>query len=402
MTQFDGSVTVDEGYRAAVPGARRESSPSRSVARASRSSPGAWSEDLGQYGADGWELPGFGASAPRCGQYYPSAACTEAGHIAYGTHQCGRRSCEECWGRWAGEGAVRAAVRSQAFRYQQPDDYRRQMAHALVSPPDGAVMTEREYWEGRSTAAELAKEKGFRGFCIIPHPYRVTDAGKAAYRAEDPEYGIWVWLRNDVENYEEHVYWSPHYHVVGATTADMEPAKDSDEWVYKFERSLEAFHGIRDEESNEKMYGLYRYLLSHTGYPAESTKQVVTWYGDLANSVFVEDASEEWQVQKPSPGVLSALEREIEELAGLALEDDRGAGDSEGDELGECECEGCDGLLIDVFDIRFYLEANDVPGEVADRMRAAYEWRMGDRLPPPGLKNPRTEEQAREAFEALL
>ena len=36
------------------------------------------------------------------------------------------------------------------------------------------------------------------------------------------------------------------------------------------------------------------------------------------------------------------------------------------------------------------------------RLAAAFEWAIGDRQPPPGLKNPRSEEEALEAFEAVL
>jgi hypothetical protein len=278
------------------------------------------------------------------------------------------------------------------------------VAHAIVSPPEGEVRTEAEYWDGRSRAAEIAQEKGWRGFSVIPHPYRVTEEGKERYRAEDPEYGIWVWLRNDVEGMSRYLKWSPHYHIVGATGADMEPAKDSDEWVYHFRRSVESFDDVRDAESHEDLYGLFRYLLSHTGYPEDSTKQVVTWYGDLANSVFVEDATEEWQHQKPSEGVLSALEREVEAVAGPSAEDDESDDEavSEGDEVGECPCDGCDGLLIDVFDVGLFLEHNDPPPEVQKAMVTARDWRLGRVQPPPGLKNPRTEGEAQEAFEALM
>jgi hypothetical protein len=306
---------------------------------------------------------------------------------------------------WAKDGAVRATVRLQAFRYTQPPDWNRQVAHAIVSPPEGEVQTEREYWDGRSKAAEVAQEKGWRGFSVIPHPYRVTEEGKARYRAEDPDYGIWVWLRNDVEGMSRYTYWSPHYHIVGATGADMEPAKDSDEWVYHFRRSVESFDGIRDADSHEDLYGLFRYLLSHTGYPEGSTKQTVTWYGDLANSVFVEDASEEWQNEKPSEGVLSALEREVEAVAGPSAEDDEREAEAvpeEGDELGECPAEDCEGLLIDVFDVGMYLRHNDPPPDVRKKMRLARDWRLGEVQPPPGLKNPRSEEDAREAWEVLV
>jgi hypothetical protein len=402
MSQFDAPAMRDEGYRTAVPGGSSRS-PSTVAARADRASPGAWNEDLGQWGSQTWNLPGMGESGPRCGEWYPESVCSECGHVDMMTHSCGRRTCSECWGMWAKEAAVRATERVQAWRYTQPDNHHRQVAHAVVSPEEGDVMNEREFFDGKSKAAEVAKEKGFRGFTIIAHPFRATEAAKAAYRAEDPDYGLWVWLRNDVENLREWVYWSPHYHIIGATSKDMEPAKDSDEWVYRFFRSVEAFDGIRDKESHKDLYGLFRYLLSHTGYPEGSTRQVTTWYGSLANSVFVEEATEEWQHQKPSEGVMSALEREIEEVAGVSLEEDGDGGSpEEGDELGECPEEECDGLLIDVWDVRAFLNHNEVSAEVADRMMAAREWRLGERLPPPGLKKPRTEEAAREAFEAML
>ena len=398
-----GSLSVDSRPPEML--RQSEPSPSTVAARGDRAGPGEWSEGLKPFGVTPWELPGQGDRGAGCGEWYPEAVCETCGEPRFASRVCGARSCPDCWGVWAKDGAVRATVRLQAFRYTQPPDWNRQVAHAIVSPPEGEVQTEREYWDGRSKAAEVAQEKGWRGFSVIPHPYRVTEEGKARYRAEDPDYGIWVWLRNDVEGMSRYTYWSPHYHIVGATGADMEPAKDSDEWVYHFRRSVESFDGIRDADSHEDLYGLFRYLLSHTGYPEGSTKQTVTWYGDLANSVFVEDASEEWQNEKPSEGVLSALEREVEAVAGPSAEDDEREAEAvpeEGDELGECPAEDCEGLLIDVFDVGMYLRHNDPPPDVRKKMRLARDWRLGEVQPPPGLKNPRSEEDAREAWEVLV
>lgn len=398
-----GSLSVDRRS----PEMLRQSDPSPSTvaARGDRAGPGEWSEGLKPFGVTAWELPGQGDRGAGCGEWYPDAVCETCGEPRFASRVCGARSCPDCWGVWAKDGAVRATVRLQAFRYTQPPDWNRQVAHAIVSPPEGEVRTEKQYWDGRSEAAEIAQEKGWRGFSVIPHPYRVTEEGKERYRAEDPDYGIWVWLRNDVEGMSRYTKWSPHYHIVGMTGADMEPAKDSDEWVYHFRRSAESFDGVRDAESHEDLYGLFRYLLSHTGYPEGSTKQTVTWYGDLANSVFVEDATEAWQNEKPSEGVLSALEREVEAVAGRPAEEEEGDGEAvpeEGDEVGECPVEDCDGLLIDVFDVGMYLRHNDPPREVAERMRLARDWRLGEVQPPPGLKNPRTREEAEEAYQALL
>lgn len=361
-------------------------------------------EGLGRWGAERWEPPGFGDSGPRCGLYQPMGVCSGCGDLALTEHICGRRSCPDCWTSWAKKAAVRITRRIQAFRYTQPDGPLRQVAHGVVSPPDGAVRNRREFWDGRSTAAEIAQEKGWRGFCVIGHPWRYTEEAAALYNAADPDYGIWVWLRKDVseERFYELTRWSPHYHIIGATSPDMDPGEESDAWTYKFIRSMDPMESIYDTEAHQDLYGAVRYLLSHVGYPEESTKQTTTWYGDLANSVFVEDATEDWQQQKPSPGVLSKLTREIEAVADVQVDDDREAGEDARDDLGDCRQDDCDGVYIDVFDVPMYLEGNDPPPGVAARMMAAWEWRLGDRVPPPGMKNPQTEEQAREAFESLI
>lgn len=396
-----GSLSADARPPEAL--RRSDSSPSTVAARDDRDHPGKWAEELAPFGVTAWELPGQGDRGAGCGEWYPEAVCEACGEPRFSTRVCGARSCPDCWGVWAKESAVRATVRVQAFRYTQPKDWHRQAAHAIISPPEGEVRTEREYWEGRSRAAEMARSKGWRGFAVIPHPYRVTEEGKERYRAEDPEYGIWVWLRNDVEGMKRYTYWSPHYHIVGATGADMEPAKDSDDWVYHFRRSVEPFGGTRGSDSHEDVYGLFRYLLSHTGYPEGSTKQTVTWYGGLANSVFVEDATEEWQNEKPSEGVMSMLRREVEAVAGLPEEEEEsdGEGVSEGDHVGECPEEGCNGLLIDVFDVTIYLRHNDPPPEVRQSMQLCRDWRLGKKDPPPGLKKPRSKEEAEEAYESM-
>lgn len=403
MSQLDGGVTVDRGYRAAVAGSSSSPSTSRVEQRAAGAAD--WSDDLGHWGAAEWELPGFGEKGPRCGEYYPQAVCDSCGEPEFATHQCGRRGCPDCWGTWAREAGVRATVRLQSFRYTLPDNYERQAAHAVVSVPEGEVMNERQFYKGRKKAAEIAEQKGFRGFAIVPHPYRMTDAAKREFRSTDVEYGIWSWWRRDRDGDRDLIKWSPHYHIIGVTTQDMDSAEDSDEWVYRFIRSMDRFDGVHDRESHEDVYGAFRYLLSHTGWPEGSTNQAVTWYGELANSIFVEDAREEWQNEKPSEGILSVLEREVEQVAGVEPEGDEGdesGAVGETDDLGECPCDSCDGLLIDVFDVRQYLRHNDPPPDVAERMVAAYEWRLGERQPPPGMKRPDSEEHAREAFEMLL
>jgi hypothetical protein len=263
-------------------------------------------------------------------------------------------------------------------------------------------MNEREFFEGRTKAAEIAKEKGFRGFAVIPHPFRLTEAAKAMYDMADVEYGIWVWWRRDRGFDDDLIYWSPHYHIIGATSADMDEA-DSEGWVYQFKDSLPRFDGIRDRDSHESVYRVFRYLLSHTGFPEGSTKQATVWYGDLGNNVFVEEATESWQAQKPPEHIRDSLRSEIEEAVGPTAEDDERADSGvDVDDKGECPNEDCDGVLIDVFDVSAYLRQCQPPEGVREIMIAARDWRLGRVVPPPGLRFPQTEEQARESFEAVL
>jgi len=396
--QTEGPVSVDVGFRASLP--PEDDDRSRVAERAERSPD---TESLGRWGSEPWELPGFGEQGPRCGEWYPDGVC-EAGHVEAGHHQCGRRSCPRCWGVWARDGSVRATERVQGFRYTQPPDYRRQVAHAVVSPAEGDVRTARAYWDGYSKAAEIAESKGFRGCAVIGHPWRLSELGEELYQHVDPDHGKWVWIRWLLERSDHWrclFEWSPHYHVVGLTTPDMDEGKESDEWAYHFIRSLGSFEGIGDTESHEEVFGLFRYLLSHTGYPEGSTKQVVRWYGDLANSVFVEDATEEWQHEKPCEDVREELREEIESAAEW-VRDDESEGESGNDEDQECSHEGCNEEVISVFDIDHHLRHADPPREVREVMQVVRDWRFGEIRPPPGMVGPETREQFDEVLEVLL
>ena len=404
---------IDDGYRPASRMPVPEDETSYVLERAARAGDGS---NLGRWGSEGWYLPGQEAEGPGCGEYRPEGVC-ESGHVEWGIRMCGRRSCPTCWAsQWAAPAAVRATVRIQAYRYTQPDDYRRQTAHAVVAPPAGEVMNTRQYYDGRSRAAEIAEEKGFRGAAVVPHPGRVAEDWKHVYRQQvprgddgSPVYGIWVWLRNDVGGdldewlEREIVEWAPHYHVIGPTSKDMEPGDESDAWVYEFIRSFSRFDGPRDRESHEDVYGAFRYLLSHTGWPEGSTRQAVVWYGDLANSVFVDDAREEWQLQKPSPGVMAVLERVVEDVADTPIDEDEGDGCAHEDEENSvCGHEGCDEDVIDVWDLDHYLQLVKPPPEVTAVMVACSDWRRGRSRPPPGLCKPQTEEEAEEALRSMV
>ena len=88
-------------------------------------------------------------------------------------------------------------------------------------------------------------------------------------------------------------------------------------------------------------------------------------------------------------------------VRGLEKAENDADGD-DSDDLGDCPERGCDGVLIGVWDINAYLDHNDPPPEVANKMRVARDWVGGEIEPPGGLRSPRCERDAELALEKML
>jgi hypothetical protein len=393
--QTQGTITVDNGHRTAVAGGTPDGATSRVEQRARNAM-----DSLGALGLPQWHLPGFGEEGPKCGEWYISAVCETCAEPDMATHDCGRRGCPNCWGKWAQDAAVRRTVRLQARRLAEPADYHRQSGHFVYSPNDPVESVE-DIKELRRDAAATAQEKGMRALDVVVHPFRLTEEAERVWeRVEDKvDVGKWVYFRNQCPERmqpgeDSLLRWSPHAHCIGLMSPDMD-AGDGEGAVWSLLSTFGSMEGKRDRDSHEEVFGAYRYLLSHVGIHDEEQFNAVTGYGSLSNVKFREF--------RPSDGVMSVLEREVEEAVGAVLEPDEeeGAG-GEDDEIEPCPQDGCDGDLVDVWDIPMYLEQCDPPPEVRAAMQLAHDWRMGEVVPPPGLKHPQTEEDAREAWSVML
>lgn len=397
MSQTDGGLTVDKGHRPASAGGGAED-PSRS--RVEERADGADASTLGALTVVLWFLPGFGERGPRCGEWYAEAVCDSCADLSFGTHDCGRRGCPECWAKWAREAAMARTVRLQARRLAEPANYKRQSGHFVYSP-GWVPQTVEDIKELRREAAETAKEKGLRGCDVVVHPFRTTAEANRMYREADPEIGKWVWLRQNfpermtMEADDPLMEWSPHAHVIGLMSPDMEAGTDESD-VWQLLSTFGPLEGKRDQEAHQEVYGAYRYLLSHTAMHEREQFNAVTGYGDLSNVKFTD--------YRPSPGVMSVLEREVEEAVGSPLareEEGDGGGGEDDEERRRCDRDGCEGELIEVFDVPAYLEQCDPPPEVREAMQLAHDWRLGEVVPPPGLMHPSSEEEARETWSVL-
>lgn len=342
-------------------------------------------------------IPGFGESGPGCGEYRPTGVCESCGEVEYGPHVCGKRTCSDCWGSWAKETAMKATIRVQAFRETQPANHKRQTGHFVYSPSEPPT-TLRGVKELRKEAYEVGKEKGVRGGSAVVHPWRIEESVLEQYRATEREMGAWVWVRETFgEEWTEQVEWSPHVHVIGLMSPDMDEGRGDDVW--RLIRTLDRYHGANDRNSHDEVYGVFRYLMSHAAVPQNSESlRSRTWFGELHGSVFSPESDcEEWKHER--------LKRVVEEVAEGVLteaEAEQYQEEQEALDVGECPCAECEGVLIDVMRANEYLKRTEPPPEVANRLTTAYEWRMGVLMPPPGMKHPASQEEASEVLDHLL
>lgn len=392
-----------------------EAGPSAGLTRERDTSAGAWPEemDVGFYASSSMTLPGQGEPGSRCGEWYPKEFCDECGEPQLGRSRCEQRACPDCWAAWSRRRAESISVRLGAARYAEEEPLRKRAVHGVVSAPEGSIRTLADVSSGFRDAYRLAEDAGVRGGVAIFHGYRATDETKAVFRAAkesgawDPEKDgkLWAFIRSPEKRAERGLltgtwrdltYWSPHWHILGlCEDFAADDPDDQEGWVVRRIRSLESFK-LHEDDGYEDQVGTARYLLSHLSFEADTSKDSVRWFGELSTAKFsAEDAISE--------GALSVIERKSREVAGVL--DERGDGEDVEDDPEPCEECGATsrspiweagGALMDPG------WCDRIGREQQRRLTAAFEWAIGDRQPPPGLKRPRTEEEARESLEALL
>lgn len=361
---------------------------------------GRWQEELdyGVYADSSMTLPGQGEPGPNCGVWKPADFCDECADIGHAPNRCERRSCPNCDGEWTRQRAVGATVRLQGARHTEPKDVSRRLVHATVSAPEGAITTLQDVYDGFKDAYELAKEQGVRGGVAVFHGFRVRESVKAEYREADPDMGIWRWIRTERdEDWRTLTYWSPHWHIIGLCRDLAEDNPDAqDGWVVRrMPTKFAPMRSLTDRESYENVVGAVRYLMSHATFEEGTTRDCVRWFGDLATTKFRPE-------EELSEGALNTVERITEEVVGESDGDDGAGGEEEVEPCEECGATSrspiweAGAALMD----RGWCER--IGREQQRRLTAAFEWAIGERKPPPGLKNPQSEEQAEEALQELV
>jgi hypothetical protein len=235
-----------------------------------------WDEVV-DWGAAQWLLPGTGQHYPSCGTYL-TFGCLEHDpkYIKKVKYSCDRAECPICFKGW-----LRKAVQGTCKRIEagKPSP-RAQPIHVTLSPPksDHKPLKFKEYYlKTRRKAIKIAKKSGLHGGCLIFHPYREIRPKK-----------LW--------------YWSPHFHAMGYG------------WINSAE--IYAKHGwvVKNHRVRKSIGGTIYYQLSHAG--VKRGHHVITWFGTLS-----------WRMLKK---VASTSEAELCPICGARLRPViyRGTGDN--------------------------------------------------------------------------
>jgi hypothetical protein len=361
--------------------------------------PGAWPEEMETafYAESSMTIPGESEPGANCGEWRPQEFCKACGEPSFGPSRCEQRGCPDCWSKWSRNRTENIVVRLGAARHAADEAQAKRAVHAVASPPEGEIRTLTDVQQGFRDAYDLAQKRGVRGGVCIFHGFRVREAVKREFRAEDPDCGIWAWIRGREEDWRTMTYWSPHFHVLGlARDVEADTGDSGDVWRFRRIRSLERF-SLTGEDGYDDMAGATRYLLSHLTFEGDASTDSVRWFGSLATASFSPS-------EALSEGALSAIERKAAEVVGGG----DGRGDEADDEQGEdCECGECGACsMAPIWEAGSALMDKSwcerIGREQQRRLSAAFEWAIGERQPPPGLKRPTTEQEAREAFESVL
>lgn len=359
--------------------------------------PGRWQEELeySVFADTSMTVPGQGESGPNCGVWKPAEFCDSCGNVGYAPNRCGRRTCSDCCGVWTEERAVGITTRISAARYVEQAGVERRTVHSVISPPEGEIRTLQQVYDGYRQAYRLAERKGVRGGVAVFHGFRVKEEIQREYREADPEMGIWRWILDErSESWRSLSYWSPHYHIIGLCREfEADDPDEQDGWVARRIRSVESYEGLRDREAYDDLVGLVRYLMSHATFETGTSRDCVRWFGELATTNFQPD-------EALSDGSYDVIDRVVREVVGA--DDEAGERASETDECGCCGARSWSPIWEAGAALADPGWCNEISRENERRLLAAFEWVIGERKPPPGAKNPGSEEAARETLEQLL
>lgn len=199
---------------------------------------------------DDYQLPGKGTPTEDCGQLR-WFGCSDCGHVFQGERQCDKKTCPNCFRRWAFKLGKRAGMRVWAARKLIMGRRKGRLLHIVVSMKyEGGEIN-----EYRRRAYKICEQHQITGGCAVFHHTR--EHSDSNERIPDG-----------------HI----HYHIIGLAPRGVLPGTDSGD----------IFHVIRDSirgdykgfQRTREVIACLSYVLTHSGVKEKS--HTLTWFGDMS------------------------------------------------------------------------------------------------------------------------
>jgi len=306
-------------------------------------------------------LPGTGRKQPNCIRI-PNQYCASCGQVYLRSGSCSNPLCPDCVTRWKYKRTTTAFQRSWSIKLQKK--YR--IGHIIASVPPELwikVATTKKLKLLKKDLRKFLKGKGVKGGVMVLHPYRIRDELKKILYDFIPknekglgEYGLWKLLTQHIQNWEDFIYFSPHFHIMGVYNW-LESAEKGEPFVFK---------RVGDFRGPEDLIRCYMYQVSHTGISKMDDSHNINWFGKLSNS--------NWSIKKAS----ERIQKWVYHIAREKLNE---FSTVDGEIYRECPI--CKGELVSIHNL--YEDLHIFKEDKQERLKYAYNWAKGT-IPPPTIK----------------
>jgi len=306
-------------------------------------------------------LPGTGRKPPNCIRI-PNQYCASCGQVYLRSGSCSNPLCPDCATRWKYQRTTTAFHRGWSIKIEKK--YR--IGHIIASiPPElwPKIATGKELKKLKKELRRFLKNKGVKGGVMILHPYRIRDELKKILYDFIPkndkglgEYGLWKLLIQHIANWQDFIYFSPHFHIVGIYNW-LENAKKGEPFVFK---------RLGDFSSPDDFIRCYMYQVSHAGISKNDKSHNINWFGELSTG--------NWSIGK-------ATEKTQKYVYYLTRKHLNKFSEVDGETYKECPI--CKGELVDIYNVYEDLHLFDLSKQ--EKLKYAYNWAKGT-IPPPNFE----------------
>lgn len=189
------------------------------------------------------------------------------------------------WRAWRSKFTTIAALYVLAARHRAQAGDSRRAVHAVFSPPQADVNSDKAIRHWRAKATEVAQEAGIRSGMAAFHGYRVNQDAVAEFKSHifDTKYAdtatdvlLWEWLRRS--DWRNFVQWGPHIHIIGLSEYMDDYTGDG---VLHRLRTFEEYDREINMDAVAEHRAVAKDTVDHLTFRKDDPYPPFAWFGEL-------------------------------------------------------------------------------------------------------------------------